>query len=55
MSLGFTAGAGGAGNAAASAGTSTRGPMLSFSLIFFSSSSARSGLSRRKAREFSLP
>ena len=34
---------------------STRAPMPSFSLIFFSSSSARSGLSRRKLRTFSLP
>ena len=30
-------------------------PTPNFSLIFFSSSSARSGLSRRKARAFSLP
>jgi len=37
------------------AGASTRGPIPSFSLIFFSNSLARSGLSRRKARAFSLP
>ena len=34
---------------------STRAPMPSFSLIRFSISSARSGLSRRKLRTFSLP
>ena len=39
----------------ASAGASTRAPMPSFSLIFLSSSMARSGLSRRKLRAFSLP
>ncbi len=41
--------------AAASAGLSTWGPMPSFSRIFFSISLARSGLSRRKVRAFSLP
>ena len=39
----------------ASAGASSLAPTPSFSLIFFSSSSARSGLSRRNARAFSLP
>ena len=38
-----------------SAGASTVGPTPSFSRIRFSSSLARSGLSRRKARAFSLP
>src|SRR5690554_1589191 len=38
-----------------SAGWSTWAPMPSFSLIFFSISAARSGLSRKKVREFSLP
>src|SRR6478672_2873077 len=42
-------------SATGSAGLSTCGPTPSFSLIFFSSSSARSGLSRRKVRAFSLP
>src|SRR3954467_7164200 len=37
------------------AGSSTCAPMPSFSLIFFSISSARSGLSRRNARAFSFP
>src|SRR3954466_201333 len=37
------------------AGSSTRAPMPSFSLTFFSISSARSGLSRRNARAFSFP
>src|SRR5690606_29603088 len=41
--------------AAGSAGASTLAPTPSFSLIFFSSSLARSGLSRRNARAFSLP
>src|SRR5690606_7654973 len=38
-----------------SAGASTFGPTPSFSRIFFSISLARSGLSLRKVREFSLP
>jgi hypothetical protein len=42
----------GAGSGASSL---TRAPMPSFSLIFFSISLARSGLSRRKLRTFSLP
>jgi len=42
-------------SATGSAGLSTCGPMPSFSLIFFSISSARSGLSLRKLRAFSLP
>src|SRR5215471_3554609 len=37
------------------ASASRRGPTPSFSLIFFSISLARSGLSRRKFRAFSLP
>lgn len=41
--------------AASSAGWSSVGPMPIFSLIFFSSSLARSGLSRRKFRAFSRP
>jgi hypothetical protein len=41
--------------AAASAGWSSVGPMPIFSLIFFSSSLARSGLSRKKFRAFSRP
>ena len=41
--------------AASSAGWSTVAPMPIFSLIFFSSSLARSGLSRRKFRAFSRP
>src|SRR6185436_3689763 len=41
--------------ATGSAGLSACGPTPSFSLIFFSSSSARSGLSFRKVRAFSLP
>jgi len=41
--------------AASSAGLSTAAPMPIFSLIFFSSSLARSGLSRRKFRAFSRP
>ena len=43
------------GTSAPSAGASTRGPTPSFSLIRFSNSSARSGLSFRKVRAFSLP
>ena len=43
------------GTSETSAGWSTRGPTPSFSLIFFSISSARSGLSLRKLRAFSLP
>ena len=46
---------GSTGTAASSAGASTVGPTPSFSRICFSSSLARSGLSRRKVREFSLP
>ena len=41
--------------AAAAGSASRRGPTPSFSLIFFSISLARSGLSRRKVRAFSLP
>ena len=41
--------------AASSAGWSSVAPMPIFSLIFFSSSLARSGLSRRKFRAFSRP
>ncbi len=43
------------GTSETSAGWSTRGPTPSFSLTFFSISSARSGLSLRKVRAFSLP
>ena len=43
------------GTSETSAGWSTRGPTPSFSLTFFSISSARSGLSLRKLRAFSLP
>src|SRR5690606_15386992 len=57
---GASAGAAGAAAAAASApasaaGSSGRTPTPSFSLIFFSISLARSGLSLRKLRAFSLP
>src|SRR5690606_10174092 len=57
---GTAAGAAGAAAAAASApasaaGSSGRTPTPSFSLIFFSISLARSGLSLRKLRAFSLP
>jgi hypothetical protein len=46
----------GAGSGWMGAPTSSNwAPMPSFSLIFFSISSARSGLSRRKPRTFSLP
>ena len=45
----------GAGTTSIGAPSSTWAPMPSFSLIFFSISSARSGLSRRKLRTFSLP
>ena len=45
----------GAGSTSIGAVTSSRAPTPSFSLIFFSISSARSGLSRRKLRTFSLP
>ena len=41
--------------ALASVSASRRGPTPSFSLIRFSISLARSGLSRRKLRAFSLP
>lgn len=50
-SLGSAAAAAGS----ATAGSSTRGPTPYFSLTRFSISSARSGLSRRNARAFSLP
>ena len=43
------------GSSDARAGLSTVGPTPSFSRIFFSSSLARSGLSLRKERAFSLP
>src|SRR3546814_5027872 len=42
-------------SASASAGSATDGPTPSFSRIFFYSSLARSGLSLRNVRAFSLP